>query len=274
MKSIKFYKFLLLFFILTGLTFISCNYIHDNDNDEFQKDTTKGELKTDIKVIKLNNAKFVDVEILMAAGKLKITDGADNLLEAGFIYNREDLKARIKYNVLDEKGTLKIIQPSTDNEYKIKSYKNIWDLRFNNNVPMNMLIKFGAGDADINVNELLIKNLDLKLGAGKANINLKNSKILKKVDIEMGVGDLTLDLTGDWEHNLNVDIEGGIGKLTILLPEKVGVKAEIEKGLTDINARKFIKDGSLYYNKSYNENKPFIEVKINTGIGQVNLETR
>ena len=89
----------------------------------------------------------------------------------------------------------------------------------------------------------------------------------------MGVGDATVDLTGVWKHNLIVDIEGGIGKLTILLPEKVGVKAKIEKGLTDINIDKLVKDGEFYYNKYYNEDKHFIDIKINTGIGQINLET-
>ncbi|MBE9468434.1 MAG: DUF4097 family beta strand repeat protein [Bacteroidetes bacterium] len=279
MKSIKLKKLLLLSFILTGLIFVSCNCNKCNEDQKSKKDTTLRKLVTDIEVIKLNNAKFVDAEILMGAGKLKISDGATDLLEAGFAFTYKEFKGNIKYEVIDEKGRLKIIQPSSNKNFniknhRIKGYKNIWDLRFNKNVPMNMLIKLGAGDAEININELLIEKLDLKLGAGKADINLNNSKILKRVDVEMGVGDLTLDLTGDWKHNLSAEIDGGIGQLTLILPEKVGVKAKIEKGLTDINVDKFIKDGKYYYNESFNKDKPYIKIKINTGIGQVNLEMR
>ena len=147
-------------------------------------------------------------------------------------------------------------------------------MRFNKDVPMNMLIKFGAGKADVHINQLLVEKLDLELGAGKASIDLNNSKVLKSVDVEMGVGDLTLDLSGDWNHNLFADIEGGIGKLTLILPEKVGVKAKIEKGITDVNVDNFVKKGKYYYNESFNEDKPFIEIEINTGIGQINLVTR
>lgn len=276
MKPNNLSKFLLLFIILiSSYSFISCDFIdNNNNNNEFRKDTVEKNLKTDIKVVKLNKAKSVDVEILMGAGLLKINDGANKLLEAGFAYTYENFKAKINYKVIDEKGTLKIIQPSTNNGYKIKNYKNIWDLRFNNKVPMTMLIKFGAGEANVNLGNLLIKDLDFKLGAGKANIDLKSSKILKKLVVNMGVGDVLLDLTGEWNHNLDVTIDGGIGKLTILLPKEVGVKANVKKGLTDINAQQFIKDGNIYYNKAYDENKPFIDLDINTGIGQVNLKNK
>lgn len=208
----------------------------------------------------------------MGAGQLKINNGANNLLEAGFAYTYENYKAKINYKVIDEKGTLKIKQPSTNNEYKIKNYKNIWDLRFNNKVPMTMSIKFGVGEANVNLNNLLIKYLDFKLGAGKANINLKSSRIIKKLVVDMGVGDVLLDLSGEWNHNLDVVVNGGIGKLTVLLPKEVGVKANVKKGLTDINAQQFIKEGNIYYNKAYDKDKPIIDLDINTGIGQVNLK--
>ncbi|RLD62634.1 MAG: hypothetical protein DRJ01_05760 [Bacteroidetes bacterium] len=278
MKQTKFHKLFLLSFLLTGLFLISCDYISEN-NSSSKKDTTNTKLLTDNEVVELKDAKFVDAEILMGAGKLTIFGGAENLLDASFEFSDKEFKADIKYEVSEEEGKLKISQPSSDIHFNIqndsvKMYKNIWDLRFNKDVPMNMLIKFGAGKADVHINQLLVEKLDLELGAGKASIDLNNSKVLKSVDVEMGVGDLTLDLSGDWNHNLFADIEGGIGKLTLILPEKVGVKAKIEKGITDVNVDNFVKKGKYYYNESFNEDKPFIEIEINTGIGQINLVTR
>ncbi|MCK5823100.1 MAG: hypothetical protein KAG95_03790 [Bacteroidales bacterium] len=278
MKQIKFHKLFLLYFLLTGLVFISCDFIPNNGNTS-QNDTTKIELIKNNEVVALNNAKFVETEILMGAGKLTIFGGAENLLEAAFAYSNKKFKADIKYEVSEEEGKLKIIQPSSKIHYniqndRVKMYKNIWNLRFNKDVPMNMVIKFGAGNADVHINELLVEKLDLELGAGKASINLNNSKVLNSVDVEMGVGDLTLDLSGDWDHNLFADIEGGIGKLTLILPEKVGVKVKIEKGITDVNVDNFVKKGKYYYNERFSEDNPFMEIEIDSGIGQINLITK
>lgn len=42
---------------------------------------------------------------------------------------------------------------------------------------------------------------------------------LRDLDIDMGVGELTIDLTGELKENLKVNIDGGIGSATIYLSE-------------------------------------------------------
>jgi hypothetical protein len=44
----------------------------------------------------------------------------------------------------------------------------------------------------------------------------------------MGAGEVTVDLTGDWQNDLDVNIEGGVGEITLRLPRGVGVRVEAE----------------------------------------------
>ena len=42
------------------------------------------------------------------------------------------------------------------------------------------------------------------------------------------MGDMTLDLTGDWRQNADVIVKMGLGSLHLLFPEGLGVKARAE----------------------------------------------
>ena len=61
------------------------------------------------------------------------------------------------------------------------------------------------------------------------------------LDLEVGAGETTVDLTGDCAHNFDASIEGVVGEATVLMPTEVGVRAE--GGLGKINAEGFPEGG-------------------------------
>src|SRR5512145_1312212 len=89
-----------------------------------------GELIQDSKTIAREDAKDVRVTIKMSTGDLKVSGGADDLLEADFTYNVEEWKPEVEYQVKDDEGRLTLRQPDTDKFSARGDIRYEWDLQF------------------------------------------------------------------------------------------------------------------------------------------------
>ena len=63
-----------------------------------------------------------------------------------------------------------------------------------------------------------------------------------------------------------------MGRATVLLPSEVGVRAEAQGGLGQINAEGLQKEGDAYVNDAYGDSEVTLHVDIQGGVGQINLE--
>jgi hypothetical protein len=212
-------------------------------------DVRVGELRTESKSVELGDAKSVDVNITIGAGDLKVTGGAEKLLEADFTYNVAKLKPGVEFT----DGTLVVQHPDVRG-YRtlqdIKEFRNEWDLRLNNDVPMNLSLEMGAGTSDLQLTGLSLTGLDVMLGAGKS----------------------TVDLTGNWTHDLDVTFDTGAANITVRLPRDVGTRVQVEAGPHTIEATGLTRDGGVYTNAAYGVSDATLQITIQAGIGQINLE--
>jgi hypothetical protein len=115
-----------------------------------------------------------------------------------------------------------------------------------------------------------LTRLHLKAGAGDFTVNLANTSV-PKLDIEAGVGEIKLDLSGKWSNNLEAKINGGIGEITLKLPRKTGVRVKVN-GLGSIENAGFTKQDGYYVNEAYKKTEATLNIEINGGLGSVNLE--
>jgi hypothetical protein len=214
-------------------------------------DVRVGELRTESKSVELGDARSVRVKLVLGAGDLVVTGGAKKLLEADFTYNVAKLKPEVEFT----DGTLVVQHPDVRG-YRtlqdIRDFRNEWDLRLNNDVPMNLSLEMGAGTSALQLSGLSLTGLDVKLGAGKC----------------------TVDLSGDWARDLNATFVTGAADITVLLPKEVGARVEIEAGPTAINAPGMTKDGNVYTNDAYGVSEVTLQVNMEAGIGRINLEVK
>jgi hypothetical protein len=225
--------------VLAALLLASCS----------SDDVRVGELRTESKSVELGNARSVRVKMVLGAGDLVVTGGAKKLLETDFTYNVAKLKPEVEFT----DGTL-IVQHPDVRGYRtlqdIKEFRNEWDLRLNNDVPMNLSLEIGAGNIDLQIADLSLTGLDVMLGAGE----------------------FKLDLNGDWARDLDVSIDAGVADLTVLLPRDVGVRIEVDRGPTMIDAPSLTKDGNIYTNAAYGVSDVTLHINLVAGIGQIYLE--
>jgi hypothetical protein len=210
-----------------------------------------GEKRTDPLKIDLGEAKSVVVNLRMSAGELTMQGGAQALAEGSFTYNVERWKPRVDYQVSGDRGRLSIEQRKRSG-ITFGDNKNRWDIRLTDQVPLELKIKFGAGEGDLDLRGLNLKSLE----------------------INMGVGELKLDLSGERKENLDVRIDGGIGEGTIYLPENIGVRVKVNGGIGSVNAGTLHKSDHHYTNDAYGKAPVTINIDVEAGIGSINLRTR
>ena len=209
-----------------------------------------GEMQHESRAVQPENAESVRAQLTMGAGELKVAGAADALMEADFSYNVADWKPQIDYEVSGEKGDLTVKQGSGDDGRLGGGARNEWDLRFNDDVPTDLVVEMGAGESDLDLDSLTLTGLDL----------------------EMGAGETTVDLTGDYAQDFDASIEGGVGEATVLVPSEVGVRVRAEDGLGKINAEGFQREGEAYVNDAYGDSDVSLDVDVQGGVGSINLK--
>jgi hypothetical protein len=211
-------------------------------------ETATGPVRHDSRSIERDASERVRVDLSMGAGNLTIGGGAQKLLNADFTYNVPSWRPEVRYTSTSTHGDLTIRQPGQGHA-QIGHMKYDWDLALNNDVPMDLNLHFGAGEAH------------LELG----------SLALRSVDVGMGVGKLEMDLRGNPKHNYDVRIRGGIGEATVRLPAGVGVYAEGAGGIGEIKTQGLRREGEHWINDAYEDSKVRIHLDIHGGIGSIRL---
>jgi hypothetical protein len=205
-----------------------------------------GTERTETRSIELDTSEEVRVDLKMGAGELRVRGGADKLMEARFIYNRLRLRPEVSYTDGGFRGHLVVAEPSN---MGTGSPRYVWDLRFNDQKPLELDVKCGAGESRLDLGDLA----------------------LRRVNVEMGVGELKMDLRGTPKNDYAVDVRGGVGEATIYLPEGVGIEADVRGGIGGINAPGLEKREGRYVNDSYGHAKTTVRLDIRGGIGAINL---
>jgi hypothetical protein len=206
--------------------------------------TATGPTEHDFKVIERDSANSLNAAVHMGAGNLRIGSGTEKLVRADFAYNVPDWKPEVQYS----NGTLTVRQPDTHHVRLGNSHYD-WDLRFNREVPLDLRVEFGAGDA----------HLDL------------GSLALRRVDVQMGVGTMNMDLRGQVKNDYDVRIQGGVGEATVYLPADAGVDAEAQGGIGEIKVQGLRHEGSHYYNEAWQKAKYSVRLNIQGGVGSIKL---
>lgn len=249
-----------LIFFVFGLT--ACNF----------ETIATGETQTKNETVEIGKAETADINITMGVGDLMIRGGSADLMDAEFKYNIADWEPELSYTVSGSNGRLNVTQPESDFDgFPDRDIVYDWDLQFNEDVPMEMDVKLGVGNSELNLESFNLSRLSVETGAGRSNIVLGNSP-LSIVDVKAGVGEVDLDLSGDWQEDANISIESGVGEMSIVVPSDVGVIVDADMGLGDLDANGFIVQGDNYVNETYGESSTTMSIKLTGGIGRVTLQ--
>jgi hypothetical protein len=187
------------------------------------------------------------MDLHMGAGEVKVRGGASQLARADFTYNVEQWKPEVNYRTFGGAGDLTIEQPNSSHAH-LGENKYTWDIEAADDVPLELIAHLGAGEAHLDLGTLS----------------------LRRVEVEMGVGELNMDLRGTPKRDYDVHIHGGIGEATVHLPRNAEVIASGSGGIGEIHTEGLHKEGDRWTN-GVTDAKVRIHVDVEGGIGQINL---
>jgi len=95
-----------------------------------------------------------------------------------------------------------------------------------------------------------------------------------QVQVEAGAAVVTVDLRGNWDHDVNAVIRGGAGELRVVLPSAIGVRVTAATALVNVTASGLTRDGDAYVNAAYGTTPYTLDVEIEAGVGAVDLTVR
>ena len=223
------------------------------------------------------------------AGELRLSSGAEGLVEGTALYNVEQLKPEIVKNG----GNIEIKQGDLDGLLPSDNMKNRWDLRLGD-TPMDLSIDAGAYEGNMELGGLALNNLTVKDGAAQVNLSFSEPNLVEMshmaystgasevtltglananfdtFEFDSGAGSYTLDFSGELQRDASVNVDSGLSELIIIVPEGVNATVSIEGGLTDINARNgWSQSGNTY---SHEGSGPTLTITVNMGAGSVTLQ--
>ncbi len=169
------------------------------------------------------------------------------------------------------------------------------DLVLGRGVPMDLELNFGAVRADIDLSGLALIDLDLRTGASEARIQVSEPNTAametthievgaadfeirdlgnlnaERIDVDAGVGSVTLWLTGRWQRDGHLSVDMGLGALEIRIPEGLGVRLRKDSFLTALDAEGLIKRGRAYYSPDWEEADRRVTIDLDAAFGAVTV---
>ncbi len=276
---------LILFIAILALASMACGF-----NIDLPKVPEPGPEVTDEINIKNPDADDISLNLAFGAGKIKLSSGADQLVDGTAIYNYPAFKPDINI----DGGNIAIQMSEVD--FKIlpsfKDLKNEWDLELGD-TPMDLTIEAGAYEGNFDFGGLALKNLSIKDGA--ANVMLAFSETNKSemstfvyetgasnvkmiglananfslMDFSSGAGDYTLDFSGELQRDASIKISSGLSNIIIVVPEGAHAIVTMDSGASNINAgSSWSLNGNTYEQKGEGPTLTFV---IEVGAGNITL---
>ncbi len=181
----------------------------------------------------------LELDINFGLGEISI----DSSNKKTITFDRKSLNEHsVDYNLIKDKLTI-----SRDDSYIPKNPTEKWNLKLPKNIIYSINLDYGVTSTDLNLEDLMVDEIIISSGV--------TDNVIKFAD-----------------YNTYVSIDSGVSDFTFKFPENVGVSLDIEGGFLDINKKGFIKKDGKYFSQNYNISKNHIEIDVNGGIIDMELE--
>ena len=284
------FKFKYLYIVISALFLSSCIYeTKDHNNNSEAKDKRSNNIEeewfsphkeTERKdnqyytrlSIPYKNYRLARIEVQMQAGEFFISGGTKNLLDAEYTYTSKNHAPDLRYDEVEEGVIIRSKMPELDlsNIHFNDKEADRCEITMNSKTATDLGVKFGAGEGNFDLTGINLRKVNFELGAGEFKIKISDSP-LQIFDLSAGVGEATVDFSGEWKQNLKAGFKCGIGELKIKVPKDVNVSVELNGLLGSIDAPSFSRKSrkELYYHAGDGHSE--IKMSIQGGLGNIEL---
>jgi hypothetical protein len=235
----------------------------------------------------------VRVDVEYGAGRFVVRPVGDNLLyRMNLRYDEDRYEPVAEYS----NGRLEIGVDSRGRS-RLRGDREAGELTLElaRGVPMDLELQFGAVKADLDLGGLALTDLDLHTGASESVIDISepNREVIEtasfevgaadftlhhlgnlnaeRIEVDAGVGSLTLWLDGEWQRNTRLAIDMGLGALELRVPEGLGIQLRKDSFLTALDSEGLVKRGDTYESLDWNDADHRVTIDLDAAFGSVKV---
>ncbi len=206
------------------------------------------DMQTDTFSIPTESVRCAVIELDLGVGQLTVDSGSKALCSGEARYNIAEWKPIVTHSIEDGEALVRVRQPNLGRRTIGKKARSHWILNVSDDVPTHLVIDIGVGDSRIDLGDAKIEQLDIDAGVCGVVINAE-----------------------DIRHDLTIDIDSGVGEVTIHVPDDVGVHVDCDRGIGSFHYTGLTKAHGGYVNAAYGETDSLITIRVDSGVGQVSV---
>lgn len=243
---------------------------------------------------KVGDETSVDVRVRYGVGNIRLRPGdGGTLYRMGLRYDADHFEPVAEYR----SGRLELGVETVGRGLNLKGDHDggELDLELSPEVAMDLVLELGAVRANLDLGGLTLTDLEIATGASESTVNVsrptrgrirtaefsvgaadfvaENLANLRadRLDVEAGVGEVTLDFGGTWDRDMRVSVSMGLGSLELRIPEGVGVLLEKDSFLTSLEADGFVKDGDNHRSANWDTAERRITIEVDAAFGSIRV---
>ena len=195
----------------------------------------------------LGDLQSAEVEINFGAGKLIISslpEDSSNFVEA----RADDGGLTKELNRSAGRGTLKLSM-----ERKWWRWGDVsvtWEVKLSRTLPLELIVKSGASDMELNLTDLKMGEFRLDTGASRANVVMPAKAGLTRASITAGAANVT-----------------------ITIPEGVAARVKTDTGLAsiDVDEGRFPRSGDYYLSPNFDTAENRLDLSVKGGVASISI---
>lgn len=126
-----------------------------------------------------------------------------------------------------------------------------WDIKLNQQVPIEITFKLGVGEATLDLSQLKVTGLSVDSAIGKTTVIMPES------------------------GSFNAKLNGAIGETIIILLPGSNARVNVTSGIASLNVKgNLVKNGNSITTPNFDPNQPHLEIQAGEAIGDVTIQTQ
>jgi hypothetical protein len=240
--------------------------------------------------------KSLNVHLEYGAGRLQVQPATGDLLyRFEMRYDQDQFRPVAEYDRAS--GSLRLGMDGRDHHNGSSHGRGgNATVGLNPNVPVDLDLQFGAGEADIDLGGLSLQRMKLSTGASDTRVTFASPNRIAADEVRMeagaaqlsvtglgnthaarftlegGVGDATLDFGGAWTRDATARLQMGMGSLTLRFPRGLGVRITKDSFLASFDHPGMVKRGDAWYSTNWDHATRRVTVDIDAALGSIDVQ--
>lgn len=238
------------------------------------------------------------IEVRNAAGRVDVHGASDPLLYA--LHLRYDERRSVPLHRYDAEQRIATL--GLESRSRVSSGSTRRDavgelqLTLPRQIPLDLELDFGGTEASLELGGLALRSVRIECGAAEATLGFATpTRIpMRELDINVGaagfralhlananadqlrlrggVGTVSLDFSGVWTRDLTVSTRLAVGTLTLIVPNDVGVRLEVERVAAGFDHEGLVKRDDAWYTENWDRAPHKLRIRAETYFGKIDFQ--